>query len=141
QHPRGQAGKFTTKPKPGAGVSLAAEDDSPQAVYTNRDDAIQREISEALPAGESDSFDTDAIADEVLDWHSSINTDGSENLDHSGYAMTAGPEEFWEAVARHDLDRPKEDRSFDHYVASLSPDDQDLARRMVAPLGPDTSEE
>ena len=141
QHSRGQAGKFTTKTKPGAGVVLSAEEDPPQVVYATRDEAIQREITEPLASGEGDNFATGAIADEVLAWHSDIHADGTEHLDSSGYVVSASGEEFWDAVSRHDPDRPAEDRAHESFVAGLSAEDRALAERMVSPLGKDAAPE
>lgn len=57
--------------------------------YTDRDNAIQREIIEAL--GENaDDFDIEAIADDVL------------ASDEHGYWCTVDPDEFWHVVQQHD---------------------------------------
>lgn len=58
--------------------------------YTTRDEAIETEIIAPL-AGHEDSYDTDAIADEVLGDYD------------TGYAIQVTEDEFWEIVAKHDL--------------------------------------
>lgn len=59
--------------------------------YATRDEAIQREIIDAIEAGEATAaeFDIDAIAAEVLGDYS------------EGYAQQVDADEFWQIVARH----------------------------------------
>jgi len=54
--------------------------------YTDRTEAIEREIIVPIEAG-----DVDAIADEVLGDY------------EQGYACMVDPERFWEIVAAHEL--------------------------------------
>lgn len=56
--------------------------------YTNRNDAIQYEIADALH-GWMTEFDIDAIADEVLGDYG------------DGYALQVTEDEFWNIVAKH----------------------------------------
>ena len=62
--------------------------------YATRDEAITREIVEALGADAAD-YDIDAIADEVLD------TEGEGTAYR--YIMAGDVDEFWAAVERHAL--------------------------------------
>lgn len=60
--------------------------------YTNRQDAIAREIIEPLQASgyPVTDWDTDTIADQVLGSH------------EDGYALKVTDADFWEIVAQHD---------------------------------------
>ena len=61
--------------------------------YTTRDEAIGREIVEAIESdGEhSDQYDIDAIADRVLGDH------------EEGFALKVGIDEFWEIVVENKI--------------------------------------
>lgn len=61
--------------------------------YTTRDEAIRREIIEAIESDgvHSDQYDIDAIADRVLGGH------------EEGYALTVGIDEFWEIVTENEI--------------------------------------
>lgn len=64
--------------------------------YSTRSEAIQREIIEPLEASSMvadahESFDIDAIADDVLGRY------------EDGYAVTVDEETFWASVAENDL--------------------------------------
>lgn len=60
--------------------------------YSNRADAIQREIIDPLSASEFPltDWDIDAIADEVLGTH------------EEGYACRVSVDEFWDIARKHD---------------------------------------
>lgn len=60
--------------------------------YTNRADAISREIIDPLSASEFPltDWDIDAIADEVLGGH------------EEGYACRVSADEFWDIARKHD---------------------------------------
>lgn len=59
------------------------------STYATRDEAINREIIDAIEAGEAsrDEYDIDAIADAVLGDHA------------AGYAVQVDEAEFWQIVA------------------------------------------
>lgn len=61
--------------------------------YTTRDEAITREIVEAIEAGEArrDEYDIDAIADRVLGDY------------EEGFALKVDTDEFWEIVAENEI--------------------------------------
>nr|DAS87232.1 MAG TPA: hypothetical protein [Caudoviricetes sp.] len=61
--------------------------------YTTRDEAINREIIEAIEAGEAhrDEYDIDAIADRVLGDY------------EEGFALKVDTDEFWEIVAENEI--------------------------------------
>lgn len=65
--------------------------------YTDRHDAIAREITEPIEAGDATAaeFDIDAIADEVIAFDAGTRT----------YSCTVDPAEFWAIVARHAITR------------------------------------
>lgn len=59
--------------------------------YTTRDEAIYREIIEAIEAGDAtrEEYDIDAIADRVLGDY------------EDGFALKVEESEFWDTVAAH----------------------------------------
>jgi hypothetical protein len=61
--------------------------------YTTRNEAIRREIIEAIESdgAHSDQYDIDAIADRVLGDY------------EEGYALTVGIDEFWGIVAENKI--------------------------------------
>lgn len=61
--------------------------------YTTRDEAIRREIIEAIESdgAHSDQYDIDAIADRVLGGY------------EDGYALKVGIDEFWEIVTENKI--------------------------------------
>ena len=76
--------------------------------YTTLDDAVQREIREALYTSEDltgpieEAFDIDAIAEEVIvqcvtDW-GHVYSAPAPGFGEDGYLM---PDDFWEIVERH----------------------------------------
>jgi len=46
-------------------------------------------------------YDLDAIAYDLLDWHTEYNEKGEELGDHSGFVENPGLD-FWDVVARHE---------------------------------------
>lgn len=72
-------------------------------IYTTREEAIEREIVEAIEAtGEATrgEFDIDAIADETLAWEDG--TGHEHPLNHQGYQIRDDID-FWAVVAKHAL--------------------------------------
>ena len=70
-------------------------------IYQNRADAILHEII-AIIGPEWDEFDTDAIADEILEWHDEKTPKGEIILPQSGYRVKDDID-FWETVESHAL--------------------------------------
>ena len=74
------------------GDYLNSDVDRPKT-YATRQEAIDREITDSIDAGDahSEDYDLDAIADEVID------------RDEDGrYYVKADFDAFWAAVAKHD---------------------------------------
>lgn len=74
--------------------------------YTTRDEAISREIVEPIENGDvADAhaeYNIEALADDLLHWHTEYDGDGNELLNHSGYrAREINPDEFWDLVLKH----------------------------------------
>ena len=61
------------------------------------------EVLEPALGEHAQDYDLDAIAYDLLDWHTEYNEKGEELDNHSGYTENPGLD-FWEVVARHALD-------------------------------------
>lgn len=70
-------------------------------IYQTRTDAINHEIIATI-GPEWEDFDTDAIADEILEWHDEKNTQGEILLTSSGYRVKDDID-FWSVVESHVL--------------------------------------
>lgn len=73
------------------------------ATYSTLNDAIHREI--ITPLGEwADHFNIDAIAERFIYWHHDVNTDGTINLNRSGFRVRTDTD-FWQLAQDHALAR------------------------------------
>lgn len=70
-------------------------------IYQNRTEAINHEIIATI-GPEWEDFDTDAIADEILEWHDETNPQGEILLNRSGYRVKNNID-FWTIVESHAL--------------------------------------
>lgn len=71
-------------------------------VYPTKYEWIGEVLKPALGEHVGD-YDLDAIAYDLLDWHTEYDEQGRGLDDHSGYVVNQGLD-FWEVVARHALD-------------------------------------
>ena len=71
-------------------------------VYSRKDEYITEVLLPALGEHAQD-YDLDAIAYDLLDWHTEYDEQGRGLDNHSGYVVNPGLD-FWEVVARHALD-------------------------------------
>ena len=71
-------------------------------VYSRKDEYITEVLLPALGEHAQD-YDLDAIAYDLLDWHTEYDEKGRGLDNHSGYTENPGLD-FWEVVARHALD-------------------------------------
>ena len=71
-------------------------------VYPTKHEWIGEVLKPALGEHAQD-YDLDAIAYDLLDWHTEYNEKGEELDNHSGFVVNQGLD-FWEVVARHALD-------------------------------------
>lgn len=70
-------------------------------IYTTRYEAVREEV--VMPLGEYvDTFDVDAIANEVIAPLTVRDDFGNVLLDQSGYYIGVDAEEFWKIVAKHE---------------------------------------
>ena len=72
--------------------------------YTTLDDAISREIIPAL-GDYAHLYDIDAIAAEAFQYRADVDSHGRVLLNTAGFELVATGIEFWETVARHEIDR------------------------------------
>ena len=101
---RGKLGDLVTAVQQGADIILTRngkpaariiryQEDTMTTTYSTRDEAIQREIIDAIEANRTataDEYDVDAIAAEVLGGY------------EDGYACQVDEDEFWAVVERHE---------------------------------------
>ena len=71
-------------------------------VYSRKDEYITEVLKPALGEHAQD-YDLDAIAYDLLDWHTEYDEQGRGLDNHSGFVENPGLD-FWEVVARHALD-------------------------------------
>ena len=71
-------------------------------VYPTKQEWIGEVLKPALGEHAQD-YDLDAIAYDLLDWHTEYDEQGRGLDNHSGYVENPGLD-FWEVVARHALD-------------------------------------
>ena len=72
--------------------------------YTTIADAISREIIPAL--GDcAHLYDIEGLAAEVFQYRANVDSHGQVLLNTAGFELVATGLEFWETVARHELDR------------------------------------
>lgn len=74
--------------------------------YTTRDEAINREIVEPIENGDVDDayaeYDIDALADDLLYWHTEYDEDGNELLNYCGFRLREiESDDFWDLVLDH----------------------------------------
>ena len=72
-------------------------------VYSRKDEYITEVLLPALGEHAQD-YDLDAIAYDLLDWHTEYDEQGRGLDNHSGYVVNQGLD-FWEVVARHEEGR------------------------------------
>ena len=72
--------------------------------YTTIADAISREIIPAL-GDYAHLYDIDAIAAEAFQYRADVDSHGRVLLNTAGFEIVATGLEFWEIVARHEIDR------------------------------------
>ena len=72
--------------------------------YTTIADAISREIIPALGVY-AHLYDIDAIAAEAFQYRADVDSHGRVLLNTVGFEIVATGLEFWEIVARHEIDR------------------------------------
>lgn len=69
-------------------------------VYPTKQEWMGEVLKPALGERVGD-YDLDAIAYDLLDWHTEYNEKGEELGDHSGFVENPGLD-FWDVVARHE---------------------------------------